>query len=178
MRKQTSNSRGCVRRRGRCRGFSLVEALMASVVLAAAVIGIGATLGATYKQTTVTEESGIALDLGRSLMEEVSAKPFEITSGTNAAGWPSVTNRTLYDTIDDFNGYTDTSDSIKTWNNSTVDVGNGKTYTRTVTVTSNAKPPGLTGNSSDFYLVMVTVTAPTGEQYSISQLCTRTTVVR
>jgi Tfp pilus assembly protein PilV len=171
-------SRSFASRRAARRGFTLVEGLMASVILAAAVIGIAGSLGASYKQNSVTEDSGVALDLARELMEEVSAKPFDPPSGTNAAGYPSVTDRKLYDTIDDYNGYHDSSDAIPMWNGSTIDAGNGTVYTRSVTVTAGSRPTGYTGSTSDFALVTVTVTAPTGQTYCISQLCTRYTVVR
>src|SRR5436190_20655919 len=96
------------------RGFTLAESLTASVVLAAAVVGIAGSLSASYQQSAVHGDSAIALDLARELMEEVSAKPFDPATGaTNAAGWPSVTDRTLYDTIDDYNGYSDSGATIK-----------------------------------------------------------------
>jgi Tfp pilus assembly protein PilV len=159
-------------------GFTLVEGLMASVILAAAVIGIAGSLGASYKQNAIAEDSGVGLDLARELMEEVAAKPFDPPTATNAAGYPTVTDRKLYDTIDDYNGYHDSSDSIPMWNGSTVDAGNGGVFTRSVSVQQNARPTGLTGNISDFAMVTVTVTAPSGQVYSLSQLCTRVTVVR
>jgi Tfp pilus assembly protein PilV len=169
--------RSLSQKRAAHRGFTLVEGLMASVVLAAAVIGIAGSLGAAYKQNSATEDSCVALDLARELMEEVSAKPFD-TTGTNAAGWPTVSDRKLYDTIDDYNGYHDSSDAIPMWNGTNIDAGNGTVFTRAVSITSNARPTGLTGTTSDFVLVTVTVTAPSGQTYSISQLCTRFTVAR
>ena len=158
-------------------GFTLAESLIASVVLAAAVVGIAGALGASYKQTAVSEDSATALDLGRELMEEVAARPFEV-SGANAAGWPTVSDRTRYDTIDDFNGYTDTSNAIAMSSGSSVDAGNGSVFTRAVTVQSGTMPTGMTGNTGDFATVTVTVTSPSGEAYTLSQLCTRATVVR
>ncbi len=151
---------------------------MASVVLAAAVVGIAGSLGAAYKQNSATEDSGVALDLARELMEEVSSKSFDPSGSPNAAGWPSVTDRKLYDTIDDYSGYQDSSDSIRMWNGSNIDAGNGTVFTRAVVVQNNARPAGLTGTAGDFVLVTVTVTAPSGQKYAISQLCTRYTVVR
>jgi prepilin-type N-terminal cleavage/methylation domain-containing protein len=160
-------------------GFTLAESLIASVVLAIAVIGISTSLSAAYKQNSVTGDSGVALGLARELMEEVTALPFDPPSGsTNQPGWPTITDRTQYDTIDDFNGYTDTSNAIHTWEGSSVDAGNGTTFTRLVTVTPNALPTGLTGTASDFEMVTVTVTSPAGDSYSISQLCTRANVER
>jgi type II secretory pathway pseudopilin PulG len=158
------------------RGFTLAESLTASVVLAAAVIGISGSLSASYQQTAVHGDNASALDLARELMEEVAAKPFTVT-GTNASGWPAVTDRNLYDTIDDFNGYEDTSSSIKLSDGSTVDVGNGGTFTRKVTVT-NAVPTGLTGTASDFAEVTVRVSTPHSDDVTLTQICLKTTVAR
>jgi prepilin-type N-terminal cleavage/methylation domain-containing protein len=158
------------------RGFTLAESLTASVVLAIAVVGISTSLSASYQQSAVQEDSATALDLARELMEEVSAKPFEVT-GTNASGWPTVTDRTLYDTIDDYNGYTDNSSTIKMYSGTTIDVGNGGAFTRSVSVT-NTVPTGLTGTASDFAVVTVTVKTPHADAVTLTQLCMKSTLVR
>jgi len=158
------------------RGFTLAESLTASVVLAVAVVGIASSLSASYQQTAVHEDHANALDLAKELMEEVSAKSFTVT-GTNAQGWPTVTDRSLYDTIDDFNGYTDSSSTIKLSDGTTVDVGNSGAFTRKVTVT-NTVPAGLTGTATDFAVVTVTVSTPHSDDLTLTQICLNTTVTR
>ena len=164
------------------RGFTLAESLIASVVLAAAVIGIAGTLSASYHQSSVRGNLNTGLGLAQQLMEEVASKPLTAPNGTtDKPGWSSgQTDRSQYDTVDDFNGYTDVSGSVKAWDGSTLDLGDGESYTRTVSVTSNAKPSALTGTapSSDFYLVTVTVQMPRSQSTSISQLLTRATMYR
>ena len=61
-----------------------------------------------------------------------------------------------------------------------MDLSDGGSYTRTVTVTANAMPAGLGGTapSSDFYLVTVTVHMPHSQSVSIAQLRTRVTMYR
>ena len=157
-------------------GFTLAESLTASVVLAAAVIGISGALSASYQQSASHEDSATALDLGRELMEEISSKPFSVT-GTNASGWPTETNRANYDTIDDFNGYTDTSTAMKLADGTTVDVTSGETFTRSVTVVQGL-PAGLSGSANDFATVTVTVTMPGNKTVTLTQLCTNATVAR
>jgi prepilin-type N-terminal cleavage/methylation domain-containing protein len=158
------------------RGFTLAESLTASVVLAVAVVGISSALSASYQQSGSHEESATALDLARELMEEISAKPFTV-SGTNAGGWPVETDRSNYDTIDDFHGYQDSSDTMQLSDGSTVDVGNGGTFTRTVSVVQGV-PSGLSGAASDFATVTVTVKTPRNQAVTLTQLCMKTTVVR
>ena len=163
--------------RGR-RGYTLAESLIASGVLAAAVIGISATLSASYKQSAVRGNMTTALILAQQLMEEVVSRPLDVT-GANLPGWSGgQTDRTQYDSVDDYNGYTDTSGAVATADGTTLDMGDGGSYTRTVTVTNNAMPTGLTGTSSDFVLVTVTVSMPHGQSTSVSQLLTRVTHYR
>jgi hypothetical protein len=78
----------------------------------------------------------------------------------------------------DYDGYADTSSSITAWDGSTVDLGEGGSYTRSVSVTQNAMPTGMTGTAGDFYLVTVTVTMPHSQSTSVSQLFVRTTMFR
>ena len=158
--------------------FTLAEGLIASVVLAAAVIGIASTLSASYRQASVRGQTSTALLLAQQLMEEIASKPFEV-AGTDQPGWSlGQTNRAQYDTIDDYDGYTDLSSSIKTSSGTTLDLGDGQSYTRSVSVEENALPAALSGDSSDFKLVTVTVDMPQGQSVSVSQLFTRVTMYR
>lgn len=162
------------------RGYTLAESLIASVVLAAAVVGISGTLSASYQQSAVRGNLTTALQLAQQLMEEIASKPIDVPSNTtDKPGWSNgQTDRTLYDNVIDYNGYTEVSSSIHLWDGSTIDLGNGGSYTRSVAVTSNALPSGLTGTASDFYLVTITVQMPHSQSVSISQLFTRVPVYR
>ena len=164
------------------RGYTLAEAMIASVVLSISVIGISATLSASYRQSNVCGNNNSALALAQQLMEEIASKPIDVPSGTtDQPGWSGgQTNRALYDNVGDYNGYTDTGGSVTTSTGATVDLGDGGTYTRTVSVTSNAMPPGYTayGQASDFLLVTVTVSMPHSQSISLSQMFTRTTLYR
>jgi hypothetical protein len=156
--------------------------MIASVVLAAAVIGIGGLLAASYQQTAVRGNTTSGLTMAQQLMEEIASRPIDPPSLPNKPGWSSgQTNRTLYDTIDDYNGYTDLSNSLAMRDGNSIQMGKTESagsYTRTVTVTQNALPSGLTGTASDFLLVTVKVTMPQGDTASVSQLFTRATVMR
>jgi hypothetical protein len=178
---ETTSARALLRRRFRhLAAFTLAEALIASVVLAASVIGISGVLSASYQNSSGYGNTATALGLAQELMEEISSKPTVLGSGvTNQPGWPIQTDRTQYDTVDDYNGYSDISSSIKTADGSTVDAGDGNSYIRTVTVTSNAIPPAIpTGTASDFLLVTVTVQMPKSQSIQLSQLFTKTLIYR
>jgi len=154
--------------------------MIASVVLAVAVIGISWTLAASYQQSAVRGNKTTALSLAQQLMEEISGKPMDPPSSTDHGGWAAgFHDRSVYDTIDDYNGYTDTSSGLTTGDGvTTIDAGDGGSYTRSVTVTSNAVPTGMTGTASDFMLVTVIVSMPQQQSMSLSQLFTRATIYR
>jgi Tfp pilus assembly major pilin PilA len=175
---QTTNPAAAARRaRG---GYTLAEGMIASVVLAAAVVGIAGTLCASYQQTAVRGNTTTALALAQQLMEEIAARPFDLPEGQpNKPGWAGgETDRRQYDTVDDYNGYTDLSGSVQTIDGTLVDLGDGAAYTRTVSVQAGYQPAGLTGPASDFLLVTVTVAMPRSNELKISQLFTRTTMFR
>jgi hypothetical protein len=149
-------------------------------VLAASMVGIAGALSASYQQCAVRGNMNTALGLAQQLMEEIASRPMDPPGGTtNKPGWSAgQTDRSQYDTIDDYSGYADVSGSIKTSDGTTLDLGDGGSYTRNVTVTSGAVPPGLTGTAADFLLVTVKVQMPHKQSISVSQLITRATIYR
>lgn len=157
-------------------GFTLVESLIASVVLAIAVVGIAGTLAASYQQTREQTSAAEATQLARQLLEEISSKAFEITAGDpNVPGYSAGNqNRALYDELADYNGFTDLSTSIRTIAGSTQSFGTAGPYTRTVAVTAGPVPVGHTAPSTDFKTVKVTVTRPIGQPIIISKVFMRT----
>jgi len=170
-------------RRTRRAGYTLAESLIASVVLAIAIVAISGTLAASYQQNTTRGNTTTAINLAQQLMEEIAAKPIALPADqVNKPGWPQgQTDRRLYDTVDDYNGYADFSSSIQAADGTTVNLSNGSngSFQRSVTVQSGAVPAGLTGPPADFVMVTVTVKMPQTEQnISVSQLMTRVTRLR
>ena len=154
--------------------------MIASVVLAASVIGIASVLAASYQQNAVRGNITTALSLAQQLMEEIASRPMELPAYiTNKPGWSSgQIDRRQYDTLDDYHGYSDVSSSIETVDGEIFDLGDGGAYTRTVTVIQNAQPAGLTGPAADFVKVTVTMQMPRSQSLTISQYFTRVTVQR
>ena len=175
-------SRGHSRYGGRAvAGFTLAESLIASVVLAIAVVAISGTLAASYQQSNARGDTTTALSLAQQLMEEIAAKPVALAPGqTNKPGWShGQTDRRLYDTIDDYNGYADLSGSIQAADGSTMNLSHGSgSYQRLVTVQSGAVPAGLSGPAADFVMVTVAVSTKDGQTFPVSQLFTRVTRIR
>lgn len=164
------------------RGFTLAESLVASVVLAIAVVAIAATLTATYQSISAGAGTSEAVRMARQLIEEISAKPFAVpaTETDNSGCSGGNLDRRSYDTIDDYHGFTDTSTAIETLDGDTVAVGSagGGTFARSISITTGVRPTGHTAPAADFALVTVTVTKPNGEAIKVSQVITRSAIVR
>ena len=174
--------------------FTLAESLIASVVLAVAVVGVAGAITVSQRQALLQRDDAIALSLARQLMEQVAALPIMLADGTTGqAGWPGATDSSLYDTANDFCGYTDTV---------TVPVGAaaisvaGAMPSSTV-VSSSATPPPLsmqqyrrnvafaypaavfgTSAAGDFAVATVTVTGATGSAVQVGRLFAKTSLTR
>jgi type II secretory pathway pseudopilin PulG len=184
------------------KAFTLAESLVAAVVLAIAVVGVSGALIAAKQQTETQEEDAVAVTFGRQLLEEIASLPVRLSDGTTGLnGWPTVTNRNNYDTINDYNGYRDlitasyererAASGSESFNglsakppssviepfNSIPTLTNWQ-YRRQVAVTYPTSVFGSTVSSGDLVLVTVTVTAASGRQFNFSKVLARTPVVR
>ena len=180
-------------------GFTLAESLIASVVLAVAVVAVSGAMIASHQQSTVSEEDAVAVSLAKSLVEEIASLPLTLPDAS--AGWPTVTDRTSYDTIDDYNGYTDkvsssvsrtgtlSAGTFSSARPSVTAITNGDTslstseYSRVVSVTYPTSIFGKTvaaGDfaSGDFAVIGVTVKGYNGSEVTISRLISRVSVTR
>lgn len=161
----------------RRRGFSIAEAMMASMVLAIAVVGVCGPLSAASEQSQVMRERSTALLLARQLMEEIAAKPL-LDGGLACRLGPESgeSSRGKYDSADDYNGYTDSTSAFKTLDGQTVQFGAVGTFTRQVAVEYRATPSGSASAAGDFGLVTVTVTTPHKQDIKVSRLLTKQSV--
>jgi prepilin-type N-terminal cleavage/methylation domain-containing protein len=159
------------------RGFTLIESLIATVVLAVAVVGIAGTLASTYQQQKDQVSAAEATQLARQMMEEISGKPFAPPAGSNVAGWSSGNrNREQYDEIADYNGLADVSTSIKTLGGDSQSVGSMGPYNRSVRVVTGPVPVGHTAPAEDFKTVTITVTRPKASAIVITKVFMRATL--
>lgn len=165
--------------RSRRRGFTLIEALIASTVLAAVVVAVGASLSASVRQSAVLEQETTGLMLARQLMEEIAARPFlDPDTGTASSREAS---RALYDNVGDYAGYQDTISAAQpatTIQGKAAAVTGGKPYARSVAVQFRATATGTATSSGNFALVTVTVTMPDGRNVSVSRMVANTTMMQ
>jgi hypothetical protein len=161
-------ARGARRRRA----FTLAESLIASVVLAIAVVGVAGTIAASHQQTSALEEDSIAVAAARQLMEEIAAEPLLATDAT--PGWGAgQTDRALYDTIIDYDGLAETS-PIETLEGVKMTIGS-RTFVRKVKITHPTSVFGTTASAGEFALIEVTVKGPTGRDVTLKRLVAKTT---
>lgn len=161
-----------------CRAFTLAESLIASVVLAAGVIGISSTLGVSYKQSRVLQTTSSAAALAEQLMEEISAKPWSDPDTGLATDADRESARAQYDNVFDYNGFADLSSGLTTLGGDSVATVGGELYSRSVTVEVMNGPAGSANADGAFARVTVTVTAPGGDRVQLGKTVCRTNVVK
>jgi Tfp pilus assembly protein PilV len=159
------------------RGFTLAEALIASVFLAISALGVAGAMAAASMQAKQAQQSTNCQALARELIEEVTSKSF---SPLPNFGWSSgQTNRAAYDDVADYNGYANnTTNGITTLSGATINFGDGATYSRTVAFEYRATPNGVAVATGEFGMVTVTVTSSGGASTQLQRLVSSTVVKR
>ena len=99
--------------RHHCAAFTLVEALMASTILAMAIFGILVPFSTGAQNQQTDARYTMAVNLAQELLEEILSKPFYDPQGPSAPG-PEAgeTSRSLFDNIDDYDGYSEPDGGI------------------------------------------------------------------
>jgi prepilin-type N-terminal cleavage/methylation domain-containing protein len=157
-------------------GFTLIESLIASVVLAIAVVGIAGAIGASFKQTSALDNDSAAIAAARALLEEAASKPFAASTASSKAAAGNL-DRSTYTNVADYHGYHDTS-PFSTLGGGTVDLGTGYSRTVTYTVPAGVTVGATTTSLNDFGRVTVTVSSPSGRDVTLSRLISKVTYTR
>ncbi|MCK4623791.1 MAG: prepilin-type N-terminal cleavage/methylation domain-containing protein [Phycisphaerae bacterium] len=113
-------------------GFTLIEALLASVVLAMVVGAVVMPFTAGAANTVQNARSTLAINLAQDLMEEILAKPFHDPDGSDAGE----TGRSNWDDMDDYDGYSEAEGSIAGFDGVATGDPASTALTRNVTVAS------------------------------------------
>jgi len=94
-------------------GFTLVESLLASVVLAMAITAITVPFTASARNERADGRRTVAAVLASELLEEIISKPFDDPDGPSALGPEAGEfNRADFDNIDDYHGYDEPAGQI------------------------------------------------------------------
>ncbi len=143
--------------------------------------GLADVLVARYQQADAIQQTGQAMALGRELMDEIASKPLaNPSSGSTtpatvvaqaASTQPSTVTRSTFVCVGDYNGYTDSGEDIYTLGGTAMTLTGSQNYARAVTVTQGAKPSGdVSSAGTDFSLVTVTVTTPSGRTVTLQRV--------
>lgn len=90
----------------RQRGLSLIELIMFIIIVGVGIAGILSVFNVTVRSSGDPVQAKQALAVAESLLEEIVLKDFS-NSGYVAA-CPGTCNRSLFDDVQDYNGYTST----------------------------------------------------------------------
>lgn len=141
------------------RAFTLVEALLASTLLA--IVAASATLpfSAGAQNTAEAQKMEQAVELGTSMMEEVLARSFFEPGQSSPTPGPEAGEdvRLQYDSIDDFAGYSESDKVIRNFKNAPVTDSSMTGFWRDVAVTYVSFPNQQPGDTNSIAHVRVRV---------------------
>jgi type II secretory pathway pseudopilin PulG len=147
-------------------GFTLLEGLIASVVLAVLALGVVGSVSTSYQQSQSVRAASTAVTLGRQLVDEVVSKPYSPGDTLGAGG-----TRSTFTGVSAYNAYTDNSNAMPLLEGGTLDVTGEDNYVRQAAVVVGARPSIDTASpATDFAIVTVNVTCPDGQIVSIPEL--------
>lgn len=155
----------------RHRGFSLLEALVASAVLAVAVTAVTLPMTTAVGNELLETRQALATSLSHELMEEILAKPFYDPQGASQPGPESgESSRELFDNVDDYDGYAEPPGGIVAGNGETVAGVEAATLSRSVTAQYVYVAGQVEDGTPEFIRVEVTVKDGTRPLVTLTRL--------
>ena len=148
-------------------GFTLVEVMIASAILAFAIAAISQAIVAGQMQTYEALHDWRGLCLAEAMVEEIISLPYDDPGGGGALG-PDTgePNRSKFDNCDDFHGYSETAGNVEDAAGNGYDVMFDRFSRDVVTAYTQQTVPGM-GAPHDGLEITVTVTDDRGMSWSI-----------
>ncbi len=118
-------------------GFTLLEALLAAVVLAFAAVAITVPFASAARNEQTDARRTLAVSLAQELMEEILSRPFmdgDPSYARNAGPDPGESTRSLFDNVDDYDGHTEPPGAITDMAGNVVDCSVSEGLSRRATV--------------------------------------------
>ncbi|MCG3179275.1 MAG: hypothetical protein BIFFINMI_01609 [Phycisphaerae bacterium] len=144
----------------RAGGFTLIEGLLASAVLAVAAGALLYPFTVGAQNNVIVVDQAAAVNLGESLMEEILTRNFHDPDGDSSPGPESgETSRLLFDNFDDYDGYTEGPGHMKDAAGTLISESSLSSYGRSVSVASIRLPDQPADADPNFVRVIVTVTS-------------------
>jgi hypothetical protein len=161
-------------RSARRAGFTLLEGLIASVVLVVLAIGVVGAVSTSYQQSQSVRASSTAVTLARQLNDEIVSKPYDPSDALGSGGV-----RSTFTGVSAYNGYSDNSNALPLLEGGSLDVTGEDNYQRQASVVVGAKPSIDTASpATDFAIVTVSVTCPDGQIVSIPEFVANYSIPR
>ena len=159
----------CSHKNHQASGFTLMEVLIATVVLSFSVLALTYAIAAGQMSTYLSMHESRAISLTEAMLDEVFSLPYNDPQGASSPG-PEAgeSTRADFDNVDDYHGLTEATGTV-------TDLG-GATYpqafdvfSRTVSTSyTTVNLPGLGGDQNGL-LVTVTVTDDNQRTWSLSR---------
>ena len=139
-------------------GFTLMEALLAAVILLIAITAITLPFAAGARAEQADARMCLAVSLAQEMMEEILAKPFADPQGATTVG-PDAgeTRRARFDNVDDYHGYYEGPRQIADATGAVLTTPVAAGLSRTVTAQYVYVSGQDTGQPATFVRVTVTV---------------------
>lgn len=148
-------------------GFTIVEAALSVAIVGVLLVASTATFSSIAKARKSQVESRLAYLLGQQLMAEVSQCYFQQQATTPVFGPQAGQTRSQFDYVDAYDGYT-ASPPVSKAGAALADYSG---WTQAVSVAYvDPSHPNTTASSSTLKRIIVTITAPSGRQYSLTGL--------
>ena len=152
-----------------CQGFTLIEVLIASAILAFVTLAIVQAVSAGQSQTLDALKRSRAQALAEVLLEEILAKPYADPEGATGFG-PDAgeASRADFDNIDDYHGYLESAGSLAD-HAATVYPTDYQSLERSVSVVAVTNSVTDLGGDHAGVQVTVSVNEPGGRVWSVQR---------
>ena len=156
-------------------GFTLVEALLATMVLA--IVSASAALpfvaGVHQAQEAARLEQAVAL--GQALMEEILTRPLLDPTGRGATPGPESgeSARNLFDNIDDFHGFSEQATGLRDYKNTAITDAALADYWRDATVQYVTFANQQTTDTNSYAKIIVRVWDGTANVVTVARIAAR-----
>lgn len=172
---QDNRNRSFARSKCRGRAFTLAEALLASTILA--IIATTATLPFSAGTQNAKEAQKLerAVELAEAMMEEILARPFFAPGQSVPTPGPDSgeTVRIQYDSIDDFDGYSENDQVLRNYKGGAITDPDVQGFWRLVSVAYVSYPDQQPGDVNSIIHIRVKVFYKTALQVTLDRVVTR-----
>lgn len=149
--------------------LSLIESMLAVMILQVAVLGMIYTVNAGHAHINSGSDIVQASRLAEELMEEILTRDYSEPDGDVTLG-PDTgeVSRAGYDDIDDYAGHSEPAGNVTKFDGTLHDASL-QGYSRAVSVTGSSITMDDLAHTVNGKLVVVTVTLPKGREYQLSR---------